>query len=183
MLYRLLKKVYQSFRTFLCSGDRSYQSGRHSSSLREDCARARDASLPANTFARHSQTASPKGHMDRDLTFITPLRPIRLIPSNIKDRSLHRKGQHQHPTLTSSSTSVWVSRTLIATYVGKPSCFPVRHQHVSNPSLALFGCAARTITFGKMVHADDVVLGWVQVDFVLRLEFACHLCISMLEVR
>lgn len=49
MLYRLLKKVNQSFSTFLCSSDRSDQSGRHSSGLREDWPRAREASLPAKT--------------------------------------------------------------------------------------------------------------------------------------
>jgi hypothetical protein len=50
MLYLLLKKVNQSFSTFLCSSDRSDQSGRHSSGLREDWPRAREASLPAKTM-------------------------------------------------------------------------------------------------------------------------------------
>ena len=50
MLYRLLKYVYQSFRTFLCSSERSSHSGRHSSGFKEDCARAREASFPAKTL-------------------------------------------------------------------------------------------------------------------------------------
>ena len=52
MLYRLLKKVYQSLRTFLCSSARSYQSGLQSSGFSEDCASALEASLPANTNHR-----------------------------------------------------------------------------------------------------------------------------------
>lgn len=49
ILYRLLKKVNQSASTFLCSADKSCHSGRQSSGLRDDWARARDASLPAKT--------------------------------------------------------------------------------------------------------------------------------------
>ena len=50
MLYLLLKNVYQSSSTFLSLSPRSSQSGRQSSILSEDCAKAREASLPANTI-------------------------------------------------------------------------------------------------------------------------------------
>jgi hypothetical protein len=49
MLYRLLKKVYQSSRTCFSLSSKSSHSGRQSSSLSELFARARDESLPVNT--------------------------------------------------------------------------------------------------------------------------------------
>ena len=86
-LYRLLKNVYQSFRTFLCSSLRSCHSGRQSggglgvshaeraasrqhqdtvrgalpSGLSEDCASARDASLPANTGDESARCGRERG--------------------------------------------------------------------------------------------------------------------------
>ena len=48
-LYRLLKNVYHSLSTVLFSSFRSLHSGTQSSGLREEVARARDGSLPANT--------------------------------------------------------------------------------------------------------------------------------------
>lgn len=55
MLYRLLKNVNQSLRTFLCSSERSSQSGLASSALSDDWASAREASLPVKTV--HSLTS------------------------------------------------------------------------------------------------------------------------------
>ena len=49
MLYRLLKKVNHSSNTFFSLSSRSSHSGRQSSGLRDDWARAREASRPANT--------------------------------------------------------------------------------------------------------------------------------------
>jgi hypothetical protein len=52
MLYRLLKNVYHSLSTVLFSSFKSLHSGTQSSGLREEVARARDGSLPANTIHR-----------------------------------------------------------------------------------------------------------------------------------
>jgi hypothetical protein len=49
MLYRLLKKVIQSSRTFLSLSSRSCHSGTQSSGFSDERARAREASLPAKT--------------------------------------------------------------------------------------------------------------------------------------
>lgn len=46
-LYRLLKKVNQSFSTVCSLSPKSLYSGLQSSGLSDDCARARDASFPA----------------------------------------------------------------------------------------------------------------------------------------
>jgi hypothetical protein len=48
-LYRLLKKVNHSANTVLCLSSRSLHSGTQSSGLRDEVARAREGSLPANT--------------------------------------------------------------------------------------------------------------------------------------
>ena len=52
MLYRLLKKVNQSFSTCFSLSAKSSHSGRQSSTFRDDSARAREASLPANTIGK-----------------------------------------------------------------------------------------------------------------------------------
>lgn len=49
MLYLLLKNVYHSSSTVFSLSPRSSYSGLQSSSLRDDCANARDASFPAKT--------------------------------------------------------------------------------------------------------------------------------------
>jgi hypothetical protein len=52
MLYRLEKKVYQSFSTFLSASGRSYHSGETSAAFVLVFARAREASWPEKTSNR-----------------------------------------------------------------------------------------------------------------------------------
>ncbi len=89
MLYRLLKNVNQSLSTFLWSSDRSDQSGVQSSGLREDCARALDASLPANT--RLGVISAAESCVNDDLvdTFIRAFRAIHLVVADVEYGALN----------------------------------------------------------------------------------------------
>lgn len=111
MLYRLLKKVYQSSRTFFLSSDRSSHSGTQSSAFKDVDASAREESFPVNTGQINQRTVtSDKSHtlqwsggvaLAKDPrakashTMIIALRRISRVSGDIEDDALEPNGYGQ----------------------------------------------------------------------------------------